>query len=106
MPFIQSSSFRRGIRVHSPPNLETLFTQIYQRSIWAWDQNESRSGIGSMFEHTAVIRSELEQLCARLQIKSLLDAPCGDFNWMRHVNLPPNCQYIGYDTIQSGTLYE
>jgi hypothetical protein len=30
--------------------------------------------------------------------KTLLDAGCGDFNWMRHVNLKLD-QYIGIDVV-------
>lgn len=29
----------------------------------------------------------------------LLDAPCGDFNWMQHVRLPENCRYVGGDIV-------
>ncbi|MDQ6942257.1 MAG: hypothetical protein M3169_07040 [Candidatus Eremiobacteraeota bacterium] len=29
----------------------------------------------------------------------LYDAPCGDFNWMRLVRLPPGIQYIGADIV-------
>ena len=27
--------------------------------------------------------------------------PCGDFNWMKTVQLPPNCQYLGGDIVNS-----
>lgn len=31
----------------------------------------------------------------RYSIAKLLDAPCGDRNWIRSVNLP--CEYVGVD---------
>jgi len=34
-----------------------------------------------------------------LEISSLLDLPCGDFNWMRHTDLP-GIDYTGIDIVQ------
>jgi hypothetical protein len=41
---------------------------------------ETRCGAGSKMENTAQARAILPQVIAELKIKSLLDAPCGDFN--------------------------
>jgi hypothetical protein len=35
----------------------------------------------------------------RFQIERLLDAPCGDFNWLNHVELPKSVTYIGADVV-------
>ncbi len=40
----------------------------------------------------------LQGLIAELQIKTLLDAACGDFNWMQHVR-SDLAQYIGVDIV-------
>jgi SAM-dependent methyltransferase len=37
----------------------------------------------------------LPELLARLNTKTILDVGCGDFNWMRELEL--GCQYIGVD---------
>jgi hypothetical protein len=88
------------------PSSETrrrLFTQIYEENIWGKvsNQSESRSGEGSTLKQTQTLRPLLEALLEDLCITSLLDAPCGDFNWMRHVRLPPGCKYIGCDIVPS-----
>jgi hypothetical protein len=32
-------------------------------------------------------------------VQSLLDAPCGDFHWMRNVQWPPDFRYVGADIV-------
>src|SRR6266704_119458 len=66
--------------------LQAAFTQIYRDN--AWQNAESRSGHGSTVERTALIRYVLAALVEEFGIRSLLDAPCGDFNWMKEVPLP------------------
>lgn len=49
---------------------------------------ESVSGTGSSLQQTAGLRQRLPLLLQHLDVRSLLDAPCGDRNWSRHVRLP------------------
>ena len=72
------------------------FSRIYRANLWGSD--ESRSGLGSTLEATAEIRTYLPELLRKLEVRSLLDAPCGDFAWMRHVDLGVE-QYIGGDVV-------
>lgn len=72
------------------------FTLIYERN--AWGSIESASGIGSTLEFTESIRSLLPVLLKRFQIKSIFDAPCGDFNWMRQLDLK-GIEYVGADIV-------
>jgi SAM-dependent methyltransferase len=58
---------------------------------------ETVCGAGSTLKLTATIRAELPQLLRQLGITRLLDAPCGDFNWMRHVDLT-GIKYAGMDS--------
>jgi len=60
---------------------------------------ESKSGPGSSLFQTHILRAELEKLIPELQITSLLDIPCGDFNWMKDVNLE-DVRYIGADILR------
>jgi 2-polyprenyl-3-methyl-5-hydroxy-6-metoxy-1,4-benzoquinol methylase len=78
-------------------NLQQVFTKIYSENLWG--NEESVSGSGSTIGATAMIRPKLEYLFAELNIKSLLDAPCGDHNWMSQVNLD-GIQYLGIDICQ------
>jgi hypothetical protein len=43
---------------------------------------ESISGVGSTLRYTENLRTQLPNLIKELSIKSILDAPCGDMNWM------------------------
>ncbi|HEU4882478.1 MAG TPA: class I SAM-dependent methyltransferase, partial [Longimicrobium sp.] len=63
-----------------------------------WGDPESVSGVGSNLQQTAVVRAELPRLLRELGARSLLDVPCGDFHWMRLVELPVE-QYIGGDLV-------
>jgi hypothetical protein len=63
-----------------------------------WGSEESRSGPGSTLAATHALRRKLPTLLQRLEVKTLLDAPCGDLNWMRHVPLD-GVRYIGADIV-------
>jgi len=47
----------------------------------AWGGEESSSGPGSTRERAATFLPDLIDLVRRLRVSTLLDAPCGDFNW-------------------------
>lgn len=79
---------------HTPSE---LFNNMYFVNYWCGD--ESVSGGGSTLASTEIIRKELPKIIQTLDIKSLLDAPCGDFNWMKTLNLPIE-KYYGADIIQ------
>ena len=48
---------------------------------------------------TESIRGELPDLIKKLEIQTLLDVPCGDFHWMKEVDLN-GTDYIGGDIVQ------
>jgi hypothetical protein len=60
-----------------------------------WGSEESRCGPGSSLAYTVNLRQQLEVFLRAFEIKSFFDAPCGDFNWMRHVPFPDGVEYIG-----------
>ncbi len=45
------------------------------------------------------IEKEIINIVKKYQIKRILDAPCGDFNWVKNV-LDKNLSYIGGDIVQ------
>lgn len=79
-------------------NREALFTDYY--TIRNWGEHESHSGPGSTVAYTANIREQLPKLFTELQIKTLLDAPCGDFNWFRLITQSTDFRYIGADIVE------
>jgi hypothetical protein len=78
-----------------PTELE--FTDKYSRN--AWRGVESVSGTGSDLSQTLVIAAEIPTLLRELGVVSMLDVPCGDFNWMRTVDLT-GIRYIGADIVK------
>ena len=79
-------------------NPEIIFSDIYENNLWG--DAESKSGRGSTMRRTTVIRQELPALLREVSAKSLLDAPCGDFNWMSQTDLGA-VSYIGADVVPS-----
>jgi hypothetical protein len=85
-----------GRAVWGDEHTQRVFSRIYERN--AWSNPESRSGQCATVEASNVVRRELPPLLRRLGAHTMLDAPCGDFNWMRHVELPLE-RYIGADIV-------
>lgn len=77
-------------------DLRDRFTRIYETNLWGSDV--SRSGTGSDEDQTFHVRQALPGLLYDRQVRSLLDIPCGDFAWMRHVAMP-DIAYIGADIV-------
>jgi hypothetical protein len=75
---------------------KTVFSEIYADNLW--NDAESRSGAGSTMAYTASVRAALPPLLARHNVRVFLDAPCGDFHWMRAVPLGET-RYIGGDIV-------
>ena len=75
---------------------KAVFSFIYQNN--SWGNKESVSGPGSTLSATKNIRKNLPELFEKYNIKSVLDLPCGDFNWMNHMTLD-GIEYLGADII-------
>lgn len=82
---------------HEYADRASAFAWIYREN--RWRSAESRSGVGSTLAYTRTLRDDLAAVLKDLRATSLLDAPCGDFNWMRHVRLPEGCVYRGRDIV-------
>lgn len=79
-------------------SLAERFGYIHRVNLWGSEQSDS--GVGSELSATRTLRTEIPQLLARLEAKTLLDLPCGDFGWMRHVDLG-GIGYIGGDIVEA-----
>jgi hypothetical protein len=75
---------------------EKVFSGAYESRVW--NSDESRSGHGSELGGTESLRQYLPELLRRLEVRTFLDAPCGDWNWMSHVDLA-GVRYIGVDVV-------
>ena len=76
---------------------EEIFTSIFQRH--AWGGTDSVSGPGSDASQTARLVANLRTLIDEHEIRSVLDIPCGDFQWMQRVNLN-GLSYVGADIVR------
>lgn len=85
---------------HEGVDLGARFTEVYEQRLWL--SEESVSGSGSERE-SGQVRHALEVLhrfTPELQIRSIADIPCGDFNWMPlFLEQHPEVAYVGYDVV-------
>lgn len=79
-------------------NYKDFFSKVYDTN--GWGGVESISGTGSDLVQTAVIRSELPHIFKEYAISTMLDIPCGDFYWMKHVDLS-SIDYVGADIVDA-----
>ena len=66
-------------------NTEQVFTNIFRENTWGG--KESVSGVGSDLFQTRIILKEIPTLLREFAIHSMLDIPCGDFHWLKELNL-------------------
>lgn len=89
---------RREKDLFRSSSTEAIFDWIHRTN--KWGDPESVSGSGSNLAQTAKVRAALPGLLSRHGVRTLLDAPCGDFHWMQHVVLDLD-RYIGADIVQT-----
>ena len=76
--------------------LRRVFTKIHDVS--AWGDCESLSGPGSSRDRAASFLPSLLEVIAKLRVNTLLDAPCGDFNWAQPLADSVE-SYLGVDVV-------
>ena len=74
-----------------------IFARYYRNNFWS--DPESLSGKGSSISTTARLREKLSSLLRERGVKSMLDIPCGDYNWMKLVQ-KPGLRYLGADVVK------
>lgn len=73
-----------------------VFRRIWRTNAWLGD--ESRSGPGSGLDRTRALREALAAFLVERGVTVLLDAPCGDFHWMRRLEAPL-ARCVGVDVV-------
>ncbi len=81
-------------------DVRAIFETIHDGNLW--NSSESRSGAGSETARTQSVRLGLEDWLRRncTQVSTFLDAPCGDFHWMRSVAFPADVRYLGGEIVR------
>ncbi len=76
----------------------SVFEKIYRENLWG--DAESRSGGGSGLAATEKVRKGLLDAIQRLDVHTIVDAPCGDYYWLSTVDLSRNLAwYKGLDIV-------
>ena len=83
----------------SETHIADRFSKIYDDNLWSSD--ESLSGSGSEVAYTESLRAWMISSLPKMKIKRFVDAPCGDFNWMRLVVKEIELDYTGLDIVPS-----
>lgn len=74
-----------------------VFTVIEKENVW--QETESASGFGSTLIQAKTIIEEIPKVLNELNITTIFDIPCGDFNWFKEINLA-NKIYLGGDIVE------
>jgi SAM-dependent methyltransferase len=85
-------------RPPSPDTHRAIFTRIYAAN--EWGDPESRSGPGSTERRAAGVRPALLDLLERYSVSTVVDAPCGDFNFFRGAAADLLEAYVGVDVVE------
>jgi len=94
--FLNRLFFEKGRVENLSRGAAEIFRDIYRLN--AWGSAESRSGSGSTLFFTAKLRSDLPGFLRARSVRSMVDLPCGDFNWVRKVDLA-GIYYTGLDVV-------
>lgn len=78
-----------------------VFEDIHRNRKWGFYEG-TVSGPGSTITHTKILRKGLVDFMKKYEIKTLLDAPCGDRKWIQEIDFKSlNINYIGMDIVES-----
>ncbi|PLV60888.1 class I SAM-dependent methyltransferase [Brachyspira pilosicoli] len=80
-------------------DIKKQFGLMYEKCLCGGKiEGESKSGGGSSIEITTILRTKLIDIINRYNIKTFLDAPCGDMYWIKEL-FPYIENYIGVDIV-------
>jgi hypothetical protein len=94
---LQAGPMERTLAGNELDSRAEAFEQAYRSGIWT-STGESLSGDGSSLAYTEELRRALPDALRELGVRTLLDVPCGDWNWMSQIDLPVE-RYIGGDLV-------
>ena len=75
--------------------MKEIFETIIKNRHW----RDTVCGTGSTKIYTEPLRTHLKSFLEKHNLRSMLDAPCGDYSWMSITDLPANFKYIGADIV-------
>lgn len=104
-PFERINYFLKRLRwmLLTRKDASVVFNTIYKKNLWS--SSESVSGDGSEKAYTKNLRDWLVDNIPKYKITTIVDSPCGDFNWMRYVMPHVSVKYLGLDIVEE-LIYE
>ena len=81
-------------------SLTSRFRHVYENNLWG--DTESASGAGSRRDSPAVQEAiaALDRTIRTYRLRSMIDLPCGDFNWIPYIlGIHRNLKYRGFDIV-------
>ncbi len=88
---------KKKMKIFSSKSQKDRFELIYKTNFWS--SKESKSGYGSEKSNTINIKKGIINIINDNKVKKILDAPCGDFNWIKDI-LTDDLEYIGADIVK------
>lgn len=77
--------------------MKDIFTDIYLENKWM--DEESVSGAGSTLAQTEAIRHWLPKVLTMLDVRSVLNIPCGDLHWWQSMDISDNIVVTHADVV-------
>jgi SAM-dependent methyltransferase len=82
-----------------PADTKAAFDGIYKNAVWGRnEEGAGNSGTGSTLQSTAGYRDYLQKFLAEHQIKSVVDAGCGDWEFSKAIDWT-GIDYKGFDIV-------
>ena len=78
-------------------SLKEIFDRIYEKNLW--QSSETISSKSSEFIIAQNLLLYLTVLLKKYNVKTVVDAPCGDYNWILHLDYRFE-KYTGIDIVQ------
>jgi hypothetical protein len=98
LPQPVKTAFRSVRALYRRLRKRSVFEEIYRENLWG--DAESRSGKGSGLAATEKVRRGLLDAIERLDVHTIVDAPCGDYYWLSTVDLARRLTwYRGFDIV-------
>jgi len=89
--------WRSAVRPFAAHTMKRAFTKKFEKHVAL--EMDALSGPGSDLEQTRAVRARLPALLHELGVKTMLDVPCGDFFWMKTLDL--DVDYTGADIVDA-----
>jgi len=93
-------STQRRRRRYKTLSRSDVFAEIFLKKTWTANlKNIPVSGVGSGLDQTITARNVIEIALQNNRISSIVDIGCGDFTWMREMDLG-EVKYTGIDIVE------